>query len=64
MAPFFACPLRFRLVAVDPAFISSHNALQEATTFCFVSAQKWLCMLTNDFFTMNPGISEALEDMH
>jgi hypothetical protein len=40
MAPFIACPLRFRLVVVDPGFISSNCALQEAVIFYLISSPK------------------------
>jgi hypothetical protein len=49
MAPLFACLLHFGLVVADPAFISSHYALQEVITFCFVPSQKWLRMQAKDF---------------
>jgi hypothetical protein len=33
MVPIFAYPLCFMMKVVDPAYINSHNALQEAITF-------------------------------
>jgi hypothetical protein len=44
MAPFFAGPLHFRLVVVDPALVPSHFDPQKAVSSCFSSSQKCLRM--------------------
>jgi len=50
MAPFLARFLGFRLVVVDPGFISSNNSYQKAITFFFKAFQKFLADINTSFF--------------
>jgi hypothetical protein len=70
MAPYFTCLLRFRLEVVDPAFIASRYALQEAVIFCFLSSQKFLAGVHVSFLqfknqlSRHPPCSHFLELQH
>jgi hypothetical protein len=57
MVPLFAYPLHFMLEVVDPAFIASHYALQEAVTLCFVLSQKFLVCVHASFLQFKSQLS-------